>query len=114
MWSSSVNGPVAQWIRHRPTEPGIAGSSPAGVNCIGKSAKKKPCRRACRVEKVVPCGLEPQTLRLLAVRSNQLSYETLVCKRESKRKLAGRDCGAAVWFIERSVAKRRLLVSPSG
>ena len=25
------SGPVAQWIRHRPTEPGIAGSSPAGV-----------------------------------------------------------------------------------
>ena len=24
-------GPVAQWIRHRPTEPGMAGSSPAGV-----------------------------------------------------------------------------------
>ena len=28
-------GPVAQWIRHRPTEPGIAGSSPAGVILIG-------------------------------------------------------------------------------
>ena len=28
----------------------------------------------CR--KVVPRGLEPRTLRLLAVRSNQLSYET--------------------------------------
>ena len=27
----SSHGPVAQWIRHRPTEPGIAGSSPAGV-----------------------------------------------------------------------------------
>ena len=26
-----VTGPVAQWIRHRPTEPGIASSSPAGV-----------------------------------------------------------------------------------
>ena len=26
-----TSGPVAQWIRHRPTEPGIAGSSPAGV-----------------------------------------------------------------------------------
>ena len=26
--------------------------------------------------KVVPRGLEPRTLRLLAVRSNQLSYET--------------------------------------
>ena len=25
-------GLVAQWIRHRPTEPGIAGSSPAGVS----------------------------------------------------------------------------------
>ena len=31
--------------------------------------------RAC-VGKVVPRGLEPRTLRLLAVRSNQLSYET--------------------------------------
>ena len=28
-----ASGPVAQWIRHRPTEPGIAGSSPAGVIC---------------------------------------------------------------------------------
>jgi hypothetical protein len=27
-------------------------------------------------QKVVPRGLEPRTLRLLAVRSNQLSYET--------------------------------------
>ena len=26
-----LGGPVAQWIRHRPTEPGIADSSPAGV-----------------------------------------------------------------------------------
>ena len=26
-----TTGPVAQWIRHRPTEPGIAGSSPARV-----------------------------------------------------------------------------------
>ena len=28
------------------------------------------------IETVVPRGLEPRTLRLLAVRSNQLSYET--------------------------------------
>ena len=28
--------------------------------------------------KMVPRGLEPRTLRLLAVRSNQLSYETNV------------------------------------
>ena len=31
--------------------------------------------RAC-VGKVVPRALEPRTLQLLAVRSNQLSYET--------------------------------------
>ena len=29
------------------------------------------------IETVVPRGLEPRTLRLLAVRSNQLSYETI-------------------------------------
>ena len=28
---SVLTGPVAQWIRHRPTEPGIVGSSPTGV-----------------------------------------------------------------------------------
>ena len=31
--TQAARGPVAQWIRHRPTEPGIAGSSPAGVIC---------------------------------------------------------------------------------
>ena len=30
------------------------------------------------MEKMVPRGLEPRTLRLLAVRSNQLSYETFI------------------------------------
>ena len=30
-------GPVAQWIRHRPTEPGIAGSSPAGVITLSRA-----------------------------------------------------------------------------
>jgi hypothetical protein len=32
MFDHYAIGPVAQWIRHRPTELGIAGSSPAGVN----------------------------------------------------------------------------------
>ena len=27
---------VAQWIRHRPPKPGIAGSSPAGGSCVLK------------------------------------------------------------------------------
>ena len=29
--TDSKQGPVAQWIRHQPTEPGIVGSSPTGV-----------------------------------------------------------------------------------
>ena len=33
--------------------------------------------RRSDVVKMVPRGLEPRTLRLLAVRSNQLSYETV-------------------------------------
>ena len=32
--------------------------------------------RGAATEKMVPRGLEPRTLRLLAVRSDQLSYET--------------------------------------
>ena len=31
MENHKITYTVAQWIRHRPTEPGIAGSSPAGV-----------------------------------------------------------------------------------
>ena len=40
-------GPVAQWIRHRPTEPGIAGSSPAGV----MPARASYCRVGCPLER---------------------------------------------------------------
>ncbi len=83
---TNASGPVAQWIRHRPTEPGIAGSSPAGVIFLAL-ANTKAIRKAARISAVVlfrhllnsnmvPRGLEPRTLRLLAVRSNQLSYET--------------------------------------
>ena len=30
-WSRRLGGPVAQWIRHRPAEPGIVGLNPTGV-----------------------------------------------------------------------------------
>ena len=39
------------------------------------------------LEKVVPSGLESQTL-LLSVRSNQLSYETLACQLENRHNSA--------------------------
>ena len=28
--AASINAPVAQWIEHRPSKPGVAGSRPAG------------------------------------------------------------------------------------
>ena len=37
----------------------------------------KVLRYNIRIVKMVPRGLEPRTLRLLAVRSDQLSYETV-------------------------------------
>ena len=35
---TTPSGPVAQWIRHRPSEPGIAGSSPARVIWVSISS----------------------------------------------------------------------------
>ena len=50
------------------------------AECTPHDAKRKPRTTAqqehCAATKLVPRGLEPRTLRLLAVRSNQLSYET--------------------------------------
>ena len=52
----------------------VVGSSPT-VGALGGPAAR--CHLLLRAAKVVPRGLEPRTLRLLAVRSNQLSYETV-------------------------------------
>ena len=49
---------------------------------------------------MVPRGLEPQTLRLLAVRSNQLSYETnwiLLGCRSISAPTRGRVEAASIW-----------------
>ena len=48
-----------------------------------------------RFEKMVPRGLEPRTLRLLAVRSNQLSYETCALMKDWQlRKQSSTPAGA--------------------
>ena len=49
--------------------------SKASRTCCSHFAPAK--KKACMERKVVPRGLEPRTLRFLAVRSNQLSYETI-------------------------------------
>ena len=48
-FAKGAQGPVAQWIRHRPTEPGIAGSSPAGVICASHPLHARPAWRLPRV-----------------------------------------------------------------
>ena len=46
--------------------------------CVWNVGCELLVRQAMRLgPNVVPRGLEPRTLRLLAIRSNQLSYETL-------------------------------------
>ena len=42
----------------------------------GVAEREKAALARAVAHNVVPRGLEPRTLRLLAVRSNQLSYET--------------------------------------
>ena len=49
---------------------GIGGSGSRGI--VSVASKMKPGMPVL----LVPRGLEPRTLRLLAVRSDQLSYET--------------------------------------
>ena len=86
----SNNGPVAQRIRHLTTNQGIAGSSPARVNClfcpqiitsfwrgmfcgfvtlvnISRVKIKKNCYAP-------PGGLEPPTFRLTAERASRLRH----------------------------------------
>ena len=43
---------------------------------VGTKQTRRRARRQGNISKMVPRGLEPRTLRLLAARSNQLSYET--------------------------------------
>lgn len=56
----------------------------ADRHCKGPRSPRRGHALATVRARMVPRGLEPRTLRLLAVRSNQLSYET-TCGRETKR-----------------------------
>ena len=55
---------MAQWIRHRPTEPGIAGSSPAGVICnICWQRWRMNCRQFRQRGRTNCCGASFACLR---------------------------------------------------
>ena len=72
---SMSSGPVAQWIRHRPTEPGIVGSSPTRI----KDARGASwIRRAAAVGREEVCRMGyirwshssvGQSVRLITLRS---------------------------------------------
>ena len=53
--------------------------SPRGGNAPSASALTEHTFTITVLANMVPCGLEPQTSRLLAERSSQLSYETRCC-----------------------------------
>ena len=63
--NNAFNGPVAQWIRHRPTEPGIAGSSPAGVisQAWQTSVSRKPTPNVVRNQPGIRQVPQPPTPR---------------------------------------------------
>ena len=54
----------------------VAQASPTWRLAHQPRTRKTSAAKLQLLHKVVPRGLEPRTLRLLAVRSNQLSYET--------------------------------------
>ena len=58
---------------HRPLPPQTLRSLPGATS----NSEIGPKGLAVSQQTMVPRGLEPRSLRLLAVRSNQLSYETL-------------------------------------
>ncbi len=58
---SRAAGPVAQGIRRRPAEPGIAGSSPAEV--IDFAKRDARAERKIKAKRVTAVGFEPTPLR---------------------------------------------------
>ena len=73
------SGPVAQWIRHRPTEPGIAGSSPArvicttrrpaGVICTTRRLRNRPPQTQTKRHRgdSNPCGQSPMDFESISL-----------------------------------------------
>ena len=99
-----VAAPLAQWIARWTSNPKVAGSSPAGGNVALATAARlaQSVARGSHNPKVVssilaprsnifsrrkkaPEGFEPSTLRLLGVRSNQLSYGAFLDANSSDR-----------------------------
>ena len=64
-----ASGPVAQWIRHRPTEPGIAGSSPAGVICTTRRLRNRSPQAPTKRHRgdSNPCGQSPMDFESISL-----------------------------------------------
>jgi hypothetical protein len=88
-------GPVAQWIRHRPTEPGIAGSSPAGVifhaesrcACSASRSKQIKLLRSIYLNRVcVPSAHSASQLLLFRASKNKQAAFQLSGKTSLRKK----------------------------
>ena len=89
MAQASPSGPVSQWIRHWPTEPGIAGSSPAGV--ISPPAALGCSPRLGRVA----CPQSGTVDKTAAPRSGDCRFES------RRRQLSVCNCGLSVQALNR-------------
>ena len=65
------------WAPMQAPLPCCSGTELVQIKQQGASAASSSAHALRHIKHMVPRGLEPQTLRLLAVRSNQLSYETI-------------------------------------
>ena len=73
---------MAQWIKHRPTEPGIAGSSPAEIICSHADHVTQTCW-------VVPSGHGDSTRRVRSVLESDLVSPEVYCGAGHIHVLAG-------------------------
>ena len=67
---------IRKWLHKTRSWPSDFETDTSITRHAASNASPRPAQATPSNDKVVPRGLEPRTLRLLAVRSNQLSYET--------------------------------------
>ena len=111
------SGPVAQWIRHRPTEPGIAGSSPAsaicttrrpaGVICTTRRLRNRPPQTQTNRHRgdSNPCGQSPMDFESISLTARTHCH----CKRMRHQLAVAIKLGSCNSQVRRS--RRRSVAS---
>jgi hypothetical protein len=91
--SIATSGPMAQSMRHRPADPGVAGSSPAGV--VDFAWHDAHAERKNKAKRVTTVGFEPTPLRAGALSQRLRSHRPVAAMADAsgkrpRKKVAGR------------------------